>query len=235
MMQPFSIAIDGPAGAGKSSVAKIVAQRLDAMYLDTGAMYRAIGLFYLRRRQLDQIDAIAETVRDVDISVRFLEGAQHVFLGAEDVSEIIRTPEGSLAASAVSAIREVRLYMVELQRRIASNISVVMDGRDIGTVVLPNATLKVYLTANAQIRAERRYAELRAKGEMPKFHEVLDDIVLRDYNDSHRAESPLCRAEDAHLLDTSNLTLNQAADALEALFHAAIERLQSSDQGGIAQ
>ena len=226
MTKPFSIAIDGPAGAGKSSVAKIVAARLNAMYLDTGAMYRAIGLYYLRKNQLDQIDLIAKTVRDVDISVRFLNGAQHVFLGAEDVSSAIRTPEGSLAASAVSAVREVRLYMVELQRKIAGDIPVVMDGRDIGTVVLPNATLKVYTTAGAQIRAERRYAEMREKGETPPFHEVLDDIVLRDYNDSHRAESPLCRAEDALLLDTSNLTFDQSVDALEALCRAAIERPQ---------
>lgn len=226
MTKPFSIAIDGPAGAGKSSVARIVAARLNAMYLDTGAMYRAIGLYYLRKNQLDQIDLIAKTVRDVDISVRFLNGAQHVFLGAEDVSSAIRTPEGSLAASAVSAVREVRLYMVELQRKIAGDIPVVMDGRDIGTVVLPNATLKVYMTAGAQIRAERRYAEMREKGETPPFHEVLDDIVLRDYNDSHRAESPLCRAEDALLLDTSNLTFDQSVDALEALCRAAIERPQ---------
>ena len=226
MTKPFSIAIDGPAGAGKSSVAKIVAARLNAMYLDTGAMYRAIGLYYLRKNQLDQIDLIAKTVRDVDISVRFLNGAQHVFLGAEDVSSAIRTPEGSLAASAVSAVREVRLYMVELQRKIAGDIPVVMDGRDIGTVVLPNATLKVYMTAGAQIRAERRYAEMREKGKTPPFHEVLDDIVLRDYNDSHRAESPLCRAEDALLLDTSNLTFDQSVDALEALCRTAIEHQQ---------
>ncbi len=224
MTKLFSIAIDGPAGAGKSTVAKIVANRLGAMYLDTGAMYRAIGLHYMRAGQLECDDLIAATVQDVDITVKFMDGAQHVFLGDEDVSLAIRTPEGSMAASAVSAIREVRLNMVRLQRKIAEGIPVVMDGRDIGTVVLPNATLKVYMTANAQIRAERRYIEMRGKGEMPKFHDVLDDIVERDYNDSHRIESPLCRAEDAVLLDTSNLTLNQAADALEKMCRAAIDQ-----------
>ena len=222
MQKIFSIAIDGPAGAGKSTVARAAAQALGAMYLDTGAMYRTVGLHFLRANLLENPDEIARRVDGVSVQVKFEGGAQHMLLENEDVTEAIRTPEASMAASAVGAVPEVRAYLVRLQQETAKGISIVMDGRDIGTKVLPNATLKLYLTATAEVRALRRYAELRGKGETPAYHCVLDDLVERDYNDMHRAASPLKRAEDAQLLDTSNLTLKQSVDELVRLARAAI-------------
>ena len=222
MQKIFSIAIDGPAGAGKSTVARAAAQALGAMYLDTGAMYRTVGLHFLRANLLENPDEIARRVDGVSVQVKFEGGAQHMLLENEDVTEAIRTPEASMAASAVGAVPEVRAYLVRLQQETAKGISIVMDGRDIGTKVLPNATLKLYLTATAEVRALRRYCELREKGEHPLYHEVLDDIVERDYNDMHRDASPLQRAEDAHLLDTSNMTLKQALDAVVQLAREAI-------------
>ena len=222
MQKIFSIAIDGPAGAGKSTVARAAAQALGAMYLDTGAMYRTVGLHFLRENLLEDREEIARRVDSLNVQVKFMDGAQHMLLEDEDVTEAIRTPEASMAASAVGAVSEVRAYLVRLQQETARGISIVMDGRDIGTKVLPNATLKVYLTATAEVRALRRYAELRGKGETPAYHCVLDDLVERDYNDMHRAASPLQRAEDAQLLDTSNLTLKQSVDELVRLARAAI-------------
>ena len=222
MQKIFSIAIDGPAGAGKSTVARAAAEALGAMYLDTGAMYRTVGLYFLRENLLEDRDEIARQVDGLNVQVKFMDGAQHMLLEGEDVTEAIRTPEASMAASAVGAVPEVRTYLVRLQQETARGISIVMDGRDIGTKVLPNATLKVYLTATAEVRALRRYAELRGKGEAPAYHCVLDDLVERDYNDMHRAASPLQRAEDAQLLDTSNLTLKQSVDELVRLARAAI-------------
>jgi len=217
MQKIFSIAIDGPAGAGKSTIARAAAGELGAMYLDTGAMYRTVGLYFLRKGLLEDKAAIARMVEDMDIAVEFVGNVQHMLLDGEDVSEAIRTPEASMAASAVGAIPEVRERLVKLQQDTAKGISIIMDGRDIGTKVLPDATLKLYITASAEVRALRRYTELREKGEMPLFHEVLDDIVERDYNDTHRAASPLVRAEDALLLDTSNLTLRQVLDEVKRL------------------
>ena len=222
MQKIFSIAIDGPAGAGKSTVARAAAEALGAMYLDTGAMYRTVGLHFLRENLLEDRDEIARRVDGVNVQVKFMDGEQHMLLEGEDVTEAIRTPEASMAASAVGAVSEVRAYLVRLQQETARGISIVMDGRDIGTKVLPNATLKVYLTATAEVRALRRYAELRGKGETPAYHCVLDDLVERDYNDMHRAASPLMRAEDAQLLDTSNLTLKQSVDELVRLARTAI-------------
>ena len=222
MQKIFSIAIDGPAGAGKSTVARAAAQALGAMYLDTGAMYRTVGLYFLRANLLEDRDEIARRVDGVTVQVKFEGGAQRMLLENEDVTEAIRTPEASMAASAVGAVPEVRAYLVRLQQETARGISIVMDGRDIGTHVLPDATLKVYLTATTEVRALRRYAELRGKGETPAYHCVLDDLVERDYNDMHRAASPLMRAEDAQLLDTSNLTLKQSVDELVRLARAAI-------------
>ena len=217
MQNIFSIALDGPGGAGKSTIAKAVAKRLGAMYLDTGAMYRTVGLHFTRKGLLEDKAAIAAQVNDVRISVQFENGVQHMLLEGEDVSEAIRSPEASMAASVVGAIPEVRQYLVRLQQETAKGISIVMDGRDIGTKVLPDATLKLYVTASPDVRALRRYAELRGKGEMPLYLEVLDDIVERDYNDSHRAASPLVQAEDAHLLDTSSMTLRQVLDEVVRL------------------
>ena len=221
--KPFSIAIDGPAGAGKSTIAKALARELDAMYLDTGAMYRAIGLA-LSRNGLDLSDAasVAAAVGNVDIDVRYEDGTQHIYLGDEDVSRAIREPEVSMAASAVSAVPEVRERMVALQRKIAEGQNVVMDGRDIGTKVLPNATLKVYLTASAEERASRRCLELKEKGMEEPFDKVLQEMIQRDYQDTHRAASPLCQAEDAKLVDTSDLTLEASVEAIRALALEAI-------------
>lgn len=218
----FSIAIDGPAGAGKSTIAKAAARELGAMYLDTGAMYRTVGLYFLRKGLHNDRDAVARLAGDMDIAVQFVNGAQRMLLDGEDVSEAIRTPEASMAASAVSAVPEVRERLVKLQRDTARGVSIVMDGRDIGTAVLPDATLKLYVTASAEVRALRRYAELRGKGETPVYHEVLDDIVERDYNDMHRAASPLSRAQDAVLLDTSAMTVAQVLDEVVRLAKEAI-------------
>ena len=222
MQKIFSIAIDGPAGAGKSTVARAAAAELGAMYLDTGAMYRTVGLYFLRRNLLEDKEAIARMVGDMDIAVKFVGDVQHMLLDGEDVSEAIRTPEASMAASAVGAVPPVRERLVKLQQDTAKGISIIMDGRDIGTKVLPDATLKLYITASAEVRALRRYTEMREKGKMPLFHEVLDDIVERDYNDSHRAASPLVRAEDALLVDTSNMTLRQVLDEVKRLAGEAI-------------
>lgn len=216
----FSIAIDGPAGAGKSTVAKTVAKRLDAIYLDTGAMYRTVGL-YMNRKGFMSAEEIAAACGEPKIDVRFADGAQRMFLGDEDVTDLIRSPEISKAASRVSAVPEVRERMVELQRNIAKGHSVVMDGRDIGTKVLPNATLKIFLTASCEVRAKRRCDEMIQKGEAANYDEVLADIVARDYADSHRAASPMVQAEDAVLVDTSDMDADQAADAIVKLAKSA--------------
>ena len=218
----FSIAIDGPAGAGKSTIAKAVADRLGAMYLDTGAMYRAVGLYFLRKGLDGDARAVAEQVGDVRITVKPENGKQRTYLAGEDVSEAIRTPEASLAASHVAAVPEVRKQMVALQREIARGYSIVMDGRDIGTKVLPDATLKLYVTASDEVRARRRHKELMEKGEDIPFDQVLREIRERDFNDTHRAASPLTQAADAHLLDTSDMTLQQALDAVDELFREAM-------------
>ncbi len=218
----FSIAIDGPAGAGKSTIAKALAGELNAMYLDTGAMYRAFGLYMLRRGAVDDVEAVAASVGDVDITVEFIDGVQHIFLGGEDVSAAIREPEVSMAASAVSKVPEVRVRMVALQRRIAEGHSVIMDGRDIGTKVLPNATLKIFLTASAEERARRRCLELEQKGMPEPYEKVLEEMKQRDYQDSHRAASPLRPAEDAVFVDTSNLSLEQSVAEMRKLAVEAI-------------
>lgn len=222
MKRIFSIAIDGPAGAGKSTVARAAAAALGAMYLDTGAMYRTVGLYFLREGLDGDAAAVARMAGGMDIAVKFVDGAQRMYLDGEDVSAAIRTPEASMAASNVSAVPEVRARLVRLQQETARGTSIVMDGRDIGTKVLPDATLKLYITASPEVRALRRYAELRGKGEAAVYHQVLDEIVERDYNDMHRAASPLERAEDARLLDTSNMTLQEAVDAVVRLAREAI-------------
>lgn len=223
MPEIFSIAIDGPAGAGKSTIAKALAKSLDAMYLDTGAMYRAIGLA-MQRQGIDLNDAaaVAANVDDIDIAVRYEGGAQHIYLGGEDVSQAIREPEISIAASAVSKVPEVRVRMVALQREIARGQNVVMDGRDIGTKVLPDATLKVYLTASAEVRARRRCLELEQKGMPEPYEKVLSEMIERDYQDTHRAASPLMKAEGAVEVDSSDMTLEQVVAAIEGLARARI-------------
>ncbi len=202
---PISIAIDGPSGAGKSTIAKEVSKRLDALYLDTGAMYRSVGLHMHRRGiSLTDIPAVEKELPNVDLRVRYENGSQHVYLGEEDVSQAIRMPEISAAASAVGAIPAVRKRMVDMQREIALGQDIIMDGRDIGTHVLPNASVKVFLTASAEIRAQRRFAQLKRKGIDQPFDEVLAEIIQRDINDSTRAASPLVQADDAVVLDSSD-------------------------------
>ena len=223
MPEIFSIAIDGPAGAGKSTIAKALAKSLDAMYLDTGAMYRAIGLAMQRQGiDLSDVAAVAANVDDIDIAVRYEGGAQHIYLGGEDVSQAIREPEISIAASAVSKVPEVRVRMVALQREIARGQNVVMDGRDIGTKVLPDATLKVYLTASAEVRARRRCLELEQKGMPEPYEKVLSEMIERDYQDTHRAASPLMKAEGAVEVDGRDMTLEQVVAAIEGLARARI-------------
>lgn len=217
MSKIFSIAIDGPAGAGKSTVAKRVAEALDAVYLDTGAMYRTMGL-YMKNKGYDSPDAIARAVNEPEVEIRFVGADQHMILDGEDVTGIIRTPEASMLASKVGGVKEVRTRMVALQREFAEGNSVVMDGRDIGTDVLPNATLKIFLTASCEVRAQRRHKELLSKGKDEPFEKVLKEIVERDYNDSHRAASPMRQAEDAALVDTSDMTQDEVvADIVNRL------------------
>jgi cytidylate kinase len=214
-MAVVNIAVDGPAGAGKSSLSKRVSAALGYIYVDTGALYRAVGLYMLRAGiDTKDADAVCASLGGVRVSLRFVDGQQRVFLGEEDVSDAIRTPDASMAASEVSALVPVRDFLFSLQRDIAAQNNCIMDGRDIGTVVLPDARVKVYLTASAEKRAERRCKELVEKGMPTPYEDVLADIIRRDYNDSHRAVAPLRQADDAVLLDTSDLDFDAAFAAL---------------------
>ena len=214
----YQIAIDGPAGAGKSTVAKAVAERLGYIYVDTGAMYRAMAL-YLLRRHIDAADAegISEASRHADITISYVDGAQQVLLNGENVTGLLRTEETGNMASRTSKYKEVRSKLVELQRQLAKTSDVVMDGRDIGTTVLPDAFVKIYLTASSDARAKRRYDELTAKGETCDLVKIRQDIEDRDYRDMHRETSPLKQAEDAVLVDTSDMTIEQVIDRIVAL------------------
>lgn len=208
MDKHFSVAIDGPSGAGKSTIARAAAARFGFIYVDTGAIYRTVGLAAARAGlPLGAEQDVLKLLPGLDIAFGYGEdGAQHMYLNGEDVSGLIRTPEISMRASEVSAMTEVRACLLDMQRKMAESHSVIMDGRDIGTVVLPNASLKIFLTASAERRAERRYLELREKGATDSYDEVLRDIIKRDKNDSSRAAAPLKRADDAIEVDTSELT-----------------------------
>ena len=210
----INIAIDGPAGAGKSTISRKAAAALGYIYIDTGALYRTIGLFALRQGvDLKDADAIAGLLTDkLEVELRFVDGEQHMFLNGEDVSLAIRTPEASMAASSVSSVPAVRAYLFDLQKKLAHENHCIMDGRDIGTVVLPDAQVKIFLTASPEARARRRFDELIGKGMDVKFEDVLADMIQRDYNDSHRAIAPLKPAQDAILLDTSGNTLEESVD-----------------------
>jgi len=222
-LQPiFSIAIDGPAGAGKSTIAKALAERLGAIYLDTGAMYRTVAL-YMHDADINGAESIARAVNDPKIEVQFVNGKQHMLLNGVDVNDRLRTPEASMMASRVSAVPAVRERLVALQREIAAGHAVVMDGRDIGTKVLPNATLKVYLTASCEVRAERRFAELKESNPNLTLEQVLADIVERDYNDAHREASPMYQASDAIRIDTSNMNRDQVVAAIIDLLLKALK------------
>ena len=206
----FAVAIDGPAGAGKSTLAKKLSEKLGVIYVDTGAMYRAMAL-YMIRKNVDPEDAAALSAecRTADITLDFVNGEQQVFLNGENVSPLIRTEEVSAMASRSSVNPDVRAKLVELQRKLAGERSLVMDGRDIGTVVLPDAAVKIYLTASTAVRAKRRYDELKARGEECELSQIEADIIARDERDMNREISPLKQAEDAVLLDSSELTVDE--------------------------
>lgn len=213
---PYSIAIDGPAGAGKSTIARAVAKELGYVYIDTGAMYRAVGLYVLKKKiELSDEKKIVEALPLLDISLSYDdEGVQHVLLNGEDVSSAIRTERVSEAASVVSQYKAVREKLVALQQALAKRTSVVMDGRDIASKVLPDADTKIYLTASVEERARRRAKELQEKGEPCNIKAVEKDIEERDYRDMHRAQSPLVRVEDAVLVDSSDLTIDETIDRI---------------------
>lgn len=218
-MKKINVAIDGPAGAGKSTIAKMVAKSLGIIYLDTGAMYRAVA-YKAIQQDIDPKDTgrMSELVENIDIRIEHTAKGQQVFLDNKDVTDKIRTPGISLCASEVSAIPAVRLKMVELQRKIAENTSIVMDGRDIGTFVLPNADLKIFLTASVEVRAARRYAEQLEKGILHiSMEDVKKDIECRDKNDSCRELAPLKKAEDAVEVDTTEMTIEQVVDKILGL------------------
>ena len=225
-MKPINIAIDGPSGAGKSTLARRIAAKLGYVYVDTGAMYRAIA-YYMHTKNADSTADIIAQLPNLTVSLSYGEdGVQHVYANGEDVSDKIRTPEMSMGASKVSAIPEVRKFLLDTQRSLAKQTSVVMDGRDIGTVVLPDAQVKIYLTASAETRAYRRFLELQEKqpDSAPSYEEVLADVIQRDHQDMTREIAPLKQAEDAVLADTGELDLDQS-EAL--LLQICKERLQT--------
>ena len=209
----LNIALDGPSGSGKSTVAKILAKKLDILYLDTGAMYRACALEAILQNAdcLDEA-SVAKFINDIDLKIVYEDGAQKTILRGEDVSQKIRQNEVSMMASNISSLPCVRLKMVEMQRQVAAGTDCVLDGRDIGTYVLPDAKYKFFMTAAPEVRAKRRYKELTEKGQSVDYDELLKEINQRDYNDSHRAFAPLKQADDAVLLDTSDMTIDEVVD-----------------------
>lgn len=217
----FKVAIDGPSGAGKSTIAKAVAKQLGFVYIDTGAMYRSVALSCINHGidiKADPEKAI-EVANNISIDIDYIDGAQRIFLNGTDVSDKIRTPEVSMGASDVSAIGEVRKRLVLLQRELAGTKNVIMDGRDIGTHVLPDATVKIFLTASPNVRANRRYKELLEKGIDTDFDKVLSDIRLRDHQDETRASSPLRQADDAVLVDTSELSFDESVECVLSIIN----------------
>lgn len=214
-MGHFNIAVDGPAGAGKSTIARMVAEKLGFVYVDTGAMYRTMALHFIRLGiSPGDEEAIARACRDVDVTICYKDGAQQVMLNGENVTGLIRTEEVGGMASATSVYAPVRKKLVELQQELARKTDVIMDGRDIGTCVLPGAPAKIYLTASVEVRAGRRFKELTEKGVGCTLKEIEEDIRERDYRDMNREHSPLRQAEDAVLLDSSGMTIEQVADAI---------------------
>lgn len=214
----IAVAIDGPAGAGKSSIARKTAKEIGFIYVDTGALYRAIGLHMLNHGITpEKKQEVLAELTHVNISLAFQDGEQRVLLCGNDVTDLIRTPEVSRASSQVSAIPEVRSFLLELQKNLAKKHNVIMDGRDIGTVVLPDAQVKVFLTASPQERARRRMQEISEKGQTADFRTILEAIEERDYRDEHRQIAPLVPAKDAVLLDTTDMTMQEAVDRLKEL------------------
>ncbi|MBP3323467.1 MAG: (d)CMP kinase [Clostridia bacterium] len=211
----YAVAIDGPAGAGKSSVAKEVSKRIGFIYVDTGALYRTVALYLLNNNiEASETEKIAEALKHIEVSMEHKEDGQHVFLCGEDVSHLIRTEPVSMMASTTSALPIVRSFLFDLQVEMANKYNVLMDGRDIGTVVLPNAQVKIFLTASAEERAKRRLLEYQAKGQDVSFDFVLQEIIKRDNQDMNRATAPLKKADDAVLLDTTALDFNEVCDKM---------------------
>ena len=222
----YSIAIDGPAGAGKSTIAKRVAKELGFIYVDTGAMYRAMAVYFLDKG-IDSKDeeGIAKACGSVSVNITYENGTQQVILNGENVTSRLRTEEVGRMASATAVYGCVRTKLVELQRELAEGTDVIMDGRDIGTCVLPDATVKIYLTASVEARARRRYDELVQKGETAELEIIKEDIEKRDYNDMHRDISPLRRAEDAQLVDSSDMNIDEVTKAILDIFSAKVKGL----------
>lgn len=227
----INIALDGPSGAGKSTIAKRLAQRMGYVYVDTGALYRSIA-YYVISKGADPTDSmqVCPLLGEIDVKLVYENGSQRVVLNGEDVSDKIRTPEISMGASGVSAIPAVREFLFELQKSIARENDIIMDGRDIGTVVLPDADVKVFLTATAEERANRRFKELQEKGDASTYEQVLEDIKQRDYNDTHREIAPLKKAEDAVKVDSTNLSLSEA---VEAIYKIAEEKISSQKKSNV--
>lgn len=220
----INIAIDGPAGAGKSTIAKAVAKELGLIYLDTGAMYRAVAYAALKNgTDVSDAKGVAALLEGLKMDIRYEDGVQLIFVNGENVTPYLRTPEMSKAASDISALPVVRYKMVEMQREFAATRDVVLDGRDIGTFVLPDANCKFYMTASPEERAKRRFEELRLKGENCSYDDVMNDIIKRDYNDSHREVAPLKQADDAVYLDTTTLTIAQVVAAVEKVVKEKIK------------
>ena len=217
-MKHVQVAIDGPSGAGKSTIAKELSKKLGFVYIDTGAMYRAVGLYVVNKGiSIHDEAGVVAVLDDIDIDIYYKDGLQHINLCGEDVTHLIRTPEISMAASKVSSYMKVREKLVDMQRKLGEKYSVIMDGRDIGTCVLPNANVKIFLTADVKVRAKRRFDELIEKGQDVTFEYVLSDMEKRDYDDSHRQHSPLKKADDATELDTADLTLEESIAAVRRI------------------
>ncbi|MCH5269753.1 MAG: (d)CMP kinase [Lachnospiraceae bacterium] len=217
----YCVAIDGPAGAGKSTIARLVAEKMNLVYVDTGAMYRAMALFMLREKvSKDDPEGISRKCEEADITIKYENGEQVVYLNGENVNALLRTEEVSNMASVSSTQKAVRIKLVNLQKQMTKTTDVIMDGRDIGTCVLPDADVKIYLTANSSVRAKRRFDELQAKGVECSLAEIEKDIIDRDYRDMHREESPLKQAEDAILVDTSGMTIEEVAEKIIGICEA---------------
>lgn len=220
----YQIAVDGPAGAGKSTIAKMVAKELSFVYIDTGAMYRAMALLVIRNNiDINDEEKVSSLCESADVKITYQNGEQVVVLNGENVNGLIRQPEVGDAASAVSVYKRVRAYLVKLQQKLASTENVIMDGRDIGSCVLPNADVKIYLDADVKVRAKRRYDELLAKGMEADLNEIETQMIERDYRDMHRENSPLVKVEDAKVIDSSYMSIEEVKDEIIRLFRNEIK------------
>lgn len=221
----ISIAIDGPSGSGKSSISKVLAKKLGFISLDTGALYRTIA-YFLKNRKINYEDenTVAQNLQDININLRYLNSNQRVFLNDKDVTNVIRSEEISMISSRISAMPCIRNYLLEFQRNMAKKHNIIMDGRDIGTVVLPNADVKIFLTASPEVRAKRRYLQLIESGEKAEYNAIVADVIKRDFNDTHRKISPLKQAKDAIFFDSSKYDFEQTVDNLLKIIKERIPR-----------